>query len=394
MEYLHGGDIYTYEGMIDFSVNINPFGPDDKVLEAVQRAAAHIGEYPDSRCRKLRSALAGQHGIPEDMLIFGNGAAELIFSVVFAEHPRKALLTAPSFTEYAQALKAAGCEIVYHYLKEDDRFQLTEGYMEELTDDVDMIFLCTPDNPSGQVIDMPLLRRIVDRCGECGIRVVIDECFYEFLEHPEDILSVEAILDKPWVLLLRAFTKMHAVPGLRLGYGISSDRALLERMEGVTQPWNVSVAAQAAGLAALSSAGRAGMTRDYVARERRRMELELDRIGITYCPSAVNYILMYSDYDLSTLLKERGILIRDCSNYEGLKKGYYRTAVKTHDENTVLLKALQEICGQASRCRDKEETKHGEMHYDTRHNVQCGEEHTGRRPVQDIRPGRPEDGAI
>ena len=81
------------------------------------------------------------------------------------------------------------------------------------------------------------------------------------------------------------------------------------------------------------------------------MELELDRIGITYYPSAVNYILMYSDYDLSSLLKERGILIRDCSNYEGLKKGYYRTAVKTHDENNVLLKALQEICGQASRCR-------------------------------------------
>lgn len=349
MDYLHGGDIYTYEGMIDFSVNVNPFGPDDKVLEAVRKASAHIGEYPDSRCRKLRSALAGKHGIPEDMLIFGNGAAELIFSVVFAERPQKALLTAPSFAEYAQALKAAGCETAYHYLREEDSFRLTEGYVDQLTEDVDMIFLCTPDNPTGQVADMPLLHRIVDRCGELGIRVVIDECFYEFLEHPEDILSVEAILDKPWVLLIRAFTKMHAVPGLRLGYGISADRELLERMEGVTQPWNVSVAAQAAGLAALSSAGRVRMTREYVALERRRVEQELEQIGITYYPSAVNYILMYCGYDLFPLLKEKNILIRDCSNYEGLQNGYYRAAVKTHDENTILLQALRDICGQASQ---------------------------------------------
>ena len=109
MEYIHGGDIYTYEGMTDFSVNINPFGPSVQVLEAVRTEAAHIGAYPDSRCRKLRSALAERYGISEENFIFGNGAAELIFSAVFAGRPRRAVLTAPSFAEYAMALEAAGC---------------------------------------------------------------------------------------------------------------------------------------------------------------------------------------------------------------------------------------------------------------------------------------------
>lgn len=344
MEYIHGGDIYTYEGMTDFSVNINPFGPSGQVLEAVRTEAAHIGAYPDSRCRKLRSALSERYGISEENFIFGNGAAELIFSAVFAGRPRRAVLTAPSFAEYAMALEAAGCEVVYHYVGEEESFRLTERYMEELTEDVDMIFLCSPDNPSGQVIDLPLLDRIIGRCGELGIRAVIDQCFCEFLEWSYSILPVEAVLDKPWVLLLRAFTKMHAMPGLRLGYGICSDRAFLEKMELVTQPWNVSVPAQAAGLAALSETERVQRTRAYVARERRRIEKELEHMGITYYPSAVNYILLYSRYDLSALLKEHNILIRDCSNYEGLRKGYYRIAVKMRKENDMLLKALREIC--------------------------------------------------
>lgn len=351
MDYVHGGDIYTYEGMIDFSANINPFGPSTKVKEAAASSAELIGVYPDSRSGKLRKALAEKEGIDGEMLVFGNGAADLIFSVVFAERPRKAVLTAPSFSEYAQALTAADCEIVYHYLREEEDFRLGEDYLDKLTEDVDMVFLCSPDNPTGSTVDKALLLRIIQRCKEQRIRLVLDECFYEFQENTEDILSAKEALEAEEVFLMRAFTKMYAMPGLRLGYGICADRGLLERLASVRQPWSVSVAAQEAGLAALLEPKRAEMTRLFVSEERKMMEKELGRIGVRYFPSSANYMLLKSNYDLFERLKEYKILIRDCSNYEGLRKGYYRTAIKGSSENRQLLSALKKIyssgCGTA-----------------------------------------------
>lgn len=343
MDYVHGGDIYTYEGMLDFSANINPFGPSRKVKEAVASSAESIGVYPDSRSGKLRKALAEKENIDGEMLVFGNGAADLIFSVVFAERPRKAVLTAPSFSEYAQALKAAGCEIVYHYLKEEEDFQLGEDYLDKLTEDTDLIFLCSPDNPTGQTVEKGLLLQIIQRCKEHRIRLVLDECFYEFQENTKDILSAKEALETKEVFLMRAFTKMYAMPGLRLGYGISSDRDFLERLAYVRQPWSVSVTAQTAGLAALKEPERAEMTRLFVSEERKMMEKELGRIGVRYFPSSANYMLLKSNYDLFERLKEYNILIRDCSNYEGLRKGFYRTAIKGSSENRQLLSALEKI---------------------------------------------------
>lgn len=343
MDYMHGGDIYTYEGMIDFSANINPFGPSRKVKEAAALSSEWIGVYPDSRLSRLRKALAEKEDIDGELLVFGNGAADLIFSIVFAERPRKAVLTAPSFSEYAQALKAAGCKIVYHYLKEEENFRLTEEYLDQLTEDTDMVFLCSPDNPTGQTVDRELLQEIIQRCQERHIRLVLDECFYEFQEDQTGILSAKEALETKEVFLMRAFTKMHAMPGLRLGYGISSDRGLLEKLCAVRQPWSVSVTAQEAGLAALTEPERVEMTRCFVSEERKMMEKELGRIGVRYFPSSANYMLLKSKYDLFELLKEQHILIRDCSNYEGLKKGYYRIAVKSSSENRQLLSALEEI---------------------------------------------------
>lgn len=343
MEYMHGGDIYTYEGMLDFSANINPFGPSPGVMDAVAASARKIGAYPDNRCRRLRDAVSQAEGVSKDSIVFGNGAAELIFSLVFAKRPKKAVLTAPSFLEYAQALHAVECEIVYHRLKEEEGFHLGEDYLEKLNEDVDMAFLCSPDNPTGQVIRKDLLRKIIQKCKEYHILLVLDECFYEFLEDQEDVLTPKEALESPCVFLMRAFTKMYAMPGLRLGYGFSADEGLLERLSLVRQPWSVSVAAQEAGLAALSEADRVERTRAFVKEERRWMEERLDQIGVKHFPSAANYILLRSSYDLSQRLKEKKILIRDCSNYEGLEKGYYRTAVKLRSENEQLLEALEEI---------------------------------------------------
>lgn len=343
-EQIHGGNIYSHEGVLDFSANINPFGISESVREAAIKGIYEADHYPDPICGKLRKALSEKLNLSPDLFAFGNGAADLIFSVVLAEKPRKAVLTAPCFSEYAQALKAVGCEIDYYYLCREHDFRLDEDYLEKLTEDVNLIFLCSPDNPSGQVIARDLFEKILRKCEMYGIRVLLDECFYEFLDPGERTCKISCIQKCPLLVLLRAFTKMHGIPGLRLGYLICADRAFLGRLSSVRQPWSVSAAASYAGTAALAEDERVERTRQYVAGERLFLERELEKLNIFYVPSKANYILFYSPHDLYALLLKKKILIRDCRDYEGLEPGYYRIAVRTREENRKLIDALREIC--------------------------------------------------
>lgn len=343
MEYQHGGDVYTYKGMTDFSANINPLGPGSAVIQAAHDAVARIGQYPDARCTKLRKALAKKLRTDGEFLIFGNGAAELIFTLVMAERPKKAVLLAPSFLEYKQALLAVDCEILYFPLREAEEFQLTEEYLECLTKDTDIIFLCSPGNPVGNVIGRELLIRILRRCREKKIRMVMDECFYEFLDAWEEATLERQVKDYPNLFILRAFTKMYAIPGLRLGYGICSDKKLIQAMERMRQPWSVSVVAQEAGVAAVGDAHHPVRTREYIRKEREWMEAQLEEIGVRYYKPWANYFFVKSEFELREKLLECGILIRDCRNYDGLEKGYYRFAIRNHRDNERLLKELGRI---------------------------------------------------
>ena len=344
MEYQHGGDVYTYEGMLDFSANINPLGAGSAVIEAAHGAIERITQYPDAGCRRLQRALAKRLEVDEDFLIFGNGGAELIFALVMAERPKKALLLAPSFTEYRQALLAVDCEIILFPLKESSGFELREEYLESLTEDIDMIFLCSPSNPVGNVISQTLLLRILERCKEKEIRMVMDECFYEFLDSWEEHTLQHKIGEYPQLFILRAFTKMYGMPGLRLGYGICCDLGLTKRMERMRQPWSVSVVAQEAGEAAVRDTAHPVRTREYIRQERKWLTGKLTELGIRYYPPSANYIFVRSEIDLYEELKKYGILIRDCSNYDGLDRGFYRFAVKKRQENVRLVDALRRIC--------------------------------------------------
>lgn len=343
MEYQHGGDVYTYDGMIDFSANINPLGPGTPVVQAAHDAIARMTQYPDARCIRLRNALAEALQTDGEFLIFGNGGAELIFTLVMAERPKKAVLLAPSFLEYRQALMAVDCEIILFPLYESDEFQLKEDYLECLEEGIDMIFLCSPGNPVGNVIGRELLLKILKRCGEKGIRMVMDECFYEFLDSCEEATLKNQAAEYPNLFILQAFTKMYAMPGLRLGYGICSDLNLIRTMERMRQPWSVSVVAQEAGVAAVKDFMHPVQTRDYIRKERGWMVEQLEEIHVRYFKPCANYIFIKSEFDLKEELLKCGILIRDCSNYDGLGRGYYRFAVRNHQDNQKLLEELRRI---------------------------------------------------
>lgn len=340
MKYEHGGDIYSYPQLVDFSANINPFGTPDEVVEAIKKAAEHVAPYPDFSCRKLRDAIAKMEGIMSEKVLCGNGAADLIYRFVGAIKPKKALLAVPCFSEYEQALKSVGCQVKYYTL--DQRtFTLTEEFLEALTEELDMICLCTPNNPTGISIPNHLLEKIIKRCKEKNIAFLLDECFMEFVEEEKQFLPYKDREPYDKMFTLRAFTKMYGLAGIRLGYGFCEDGQLLEQMQLCGPPWNVSTVAQEAGIAALGLTDFPKKIRCYIEQQKEYLYTELKQMNLTVWQSDANYLFFKAEKQLKEKLIKQGFLIRDCSNYVGLQDGYYRIAVKTEEENKKLIQALK-----------------------------------------------------
>lgn len=352
---IHGGDIYSakekgIEDVLDFSANINPKGLPERVKQAIIDGIGSCVNYPDPLCRELTSAISDFEGIDREYIICGNGAADIIFRFALALKPKKALVLAPTFAEYEIALDTVECETVHFELREEEDFQVKEKYLEELDSSYDVIFLCNPNNPTGQLISKVLLEKVLKICVEKNIIMVLDECFIEFVENDEQYTMKSYIEKCKNLFILKAFTKSYAMPGLRLGYGLSSHKELLRKITDMGQPWAVSVPAQIAGVQALKEKEYLEESLKEIRIERQYLVAELNKLGIKNYNPAANYIFIKIDetsrYEISTFkdkLLKKGIIIRDCSNYIGLREGYYRIAVKSHHANERLIDALKSI---------------------------------------------------
>ena len=336
----HGGDIYSHDILLDLSSNMNPAGTPNAVKAAVRASADSCAEYPDPYCRELRKAISGREEVPDDCIICGNGAAEMIYAYAYSlPNENRALVISPTFSEYEDALKAAGITVDNYLLSETDGFRLTEGILKEDLSAYCAVFLCTPNNPTGITVDPGLLEEIAGT----GVRLFCDMCFLDLTEDPGRYGIPSFIERYPNVTVLKAFTKSFSMAGLRLGYAMTSDSELLEEMSSKTQCWNVSSVAQQAGIAALDCDGWLRESVRMAGKERARLKDELSSLGIKVWSSEANYLLLRTDKDLYGEMIRRRILIRDCSNYTGLERGYYRIAVKTAQENDIFLTALKEI---------------------------------------------------
>ncbi len=338
----HGGDLAGFVekyGMepLDFSVNTNPLGMPKAAMQAAIKALDHAGSYPDPLCRELRRAIGRHDGVDDAHVLCGNGAADLIWRLARVRQPKAALLTAPSFSEYAQALGGVGCRIEHYLLRAEEDFCVREDILAQITDETDMLFLCEPGNPTGQVTERGLLLRILQRCAETGTLLVLDECFNGFLEHPEEHTMMHLVRKYPNLFILKAFTKFYALAGLRLGYCVCTDARLLASLRAAEQPWAVSGVAQAAGVAALSDISYPEKTRRLVAAKGQWLKGQIAACGCTVYGSRANYIFFRApDVALHEKLAWQGVLIRDCANYPGLQPGYYRAAVRGRTENEKL----------------------------------------------------------
>lgn len=348
MRLVHGGDWAGYRAefgcdALDFSANVSPLGLPAGVAAAITNALPTADRYPDPLCRELRAALAGAEGVPADWILCGNGAADLIFRLALAVRPRRALLPAPTFAEYEAALQTVGCAVQRVFLREENEFAVTEEFIDAVTPETDIVFLCQPNNPTGQVTPPALVERLVRRCAECGAVLVVDECFLDFLPDRDAWTAKQLLHDAPQLVILKAFTKLYAMAGVRLGYALCGDAALLEKMRGAGQPWAVSSLAQAAGLAALQETAYAGAVRALIAEQRPRMAAGLRALGLRVMDGQANYLLFRATPDFGEKLRRRGAVVRSCANYPGLDAAWYRTAVRTAEENTRLLQIMGEI---------------------------------------------------
>ena len=350
----HGGDIYTLaqqlgvkpEEILDVSANVTPFGTPAQVVKAMQEAASQCAPYPDPASRELCQAIGQREGVPAQWVLCGSGASDCILRLMLAIRPQKALVLAPTFSEYEKALALVGAKTSYLPLWEEDNFGVTPSTFSVPLDGVELVALCSPNNPTGQAIPREILLPFLRRCRDQGITVLLDACFSDFMTHPQEAEVTDCLESFPNLVILKAFTKMYGMAGVRLGYCLCSDANLLERMSQMGQHWPVSTLAQAAGLAALSLEGYAQRTAEFIAGERDFLRLGLAGMGLKVYPSQVNYLLFFSkELDLAKRLRPYGILLRDCSNYPGLGAGFYRTAVKTRPESERLLCALAEVLG-------------------------------------------------
>ena len=343
----HGGDIYTTPVKLDFSANINPLGTPPRVIEAMKEALCSVSFYPDPYCRKAIDAISNHENVSQDQIILGNGAAELIYSYCQAVRPGKALIPVPCFSEYLKVLENHACHILYHLLTPQDNFVLDRNILQVISENhPDVLILITPNNPTGMTIEKKLLEEIIQLCAHLDIRLFIDECFTDLIY--TNFSGIDYIKRYKNIFVLKALTKTYALPGVRIGYGITADTALLYKMSESVQPWNVSVPAQAAVPAAFQEVEYLDTARKIIANEREWLFDQLRLFGFLVYPSAANFLLFQAPDDLDRKLAKEGILIRNCSNFTGLGPGWFRIAVRLHKENLLLFQTIAKIMSERS----------------------------------------------
>lgn len=352
---VHGADInsatelYGLEAdkIIDFSSNINPFIVDsmDKIVAA---GVGSLQKYPDIKYRRLRKNISDYLGVDDSQVIPGNGATEIIYLLMRNLRGRLAIIN-PTFSEYRKGAEIAGLSVVDFVMdwKKDFKLDLDEIYRRK--DEFDSIFICNPNNPDGSVREIKKLLEFAEKEGKL---LIVDETFIEFADSEKDRSLVNMVEKSKNLFIIRAVTKFFGIPGIRLGYGISSNRELLQKMYDEKEPWTINSFADSASDFIFKEEEYIRKSKEYFSKERVCMINEINKIdGIKAFNSDANFILVRFEnrnvLDVKeNLLKRAGLLIRDASNFIGLDSGFARVAIKNHEQNTVLVDALRSVLGE------------------------------------------------
>ncbi|MFA5572201.1 MAG: threonine-phosphate decarboxylase CobD [Candidatus Bathyarchaeia archaeon] len=353
---VHGAEVYgaaeetgfKAEEILDFSSSVNPLGPSQKALDAIINAFDRIEAYPDSNSNTLRQTLADHFGnINKENIIVGNGSTELmyLFAETFLKKGEKALMAAPTFSEYERAVRKTGESVKFVRLNNDFQIE-AETFRRDMTG-CKLLFLCNPNNPTSKLIPEEVLTEILDAALSQDILVFLDEDFLEFVEQERNITMISKIYEYPNLFVLRSFTKIFGLTGLRCGYGIAN-KEIVDLMLCAKIPWNVNCLAQPAAIAALKDEQHLKLTHELINQEKAWLNKELGQFrGFNFSAPDANFFFIdirdtnFTANAIKHRMLKQGILIRDCSSFVGLNEFYIRVAIKTHEENLRLINAFK-----------------------------------------------------
>lgn len=330
------------EEILDFSANLNPFGPPQQVRKALARA--DISSYPDSRSFRLRKALAEKLGLEIDNIIAGSGSTEImrLAALAFFKAGDKALIVGPAFGEYEAACRIAGAEAIKYTLRAEDSFNIRVSELRKTMEKTSPagLFMANPGNPTGCYYSRDLVEKLIDLCKDTLF--VLDEAYISFVEPAETRWHSLDLIKNNRLLILRSMTKDYALAGLRLGYGIAG-KEIIAALQRICPPWNVNVMAQEAGLCAIKSDSYLAKSLDKIRKERAYLIEGLKALGMSPLASSANFFLIKTGSGARwrrELLRKK-ILVRDCASF-GLPE-YIRISVRKRDECDRLLAAMREV---------------------------------------------------
>lgn len=355
-DHFHGSDLEKIESIYgikkenitSFSANVNPLGISQKLKEELSTHIDCITTYPDREYCNLRKCMANYVGTEPENIIVGNGSTELISLFIQIEHPRKALILGPTYSEYEREVALGGGTTLYYPLKEENSFRLdTDHFTSKLDDSLDLLILCNPNNPTSSCISIDDMRKILDVCKEHDIYVMVDETYIEFVDDVAHTSAVPLTAYYNNIIILRGTSKFFAAPGLRLGYAITGNEDLLRNMNQRKNPWTINSLAVIAGELMFQDKDYITATRDLVLSERQRMyELfQASERFRPYKPTANFMLLRIMDDDLTSqdlfdrAIRE-GMMIRDCSTFPFLNDKFIRFCFMKPEDNDRLAECL------------------------------------------------------
>lgn len=373
MSNIHGGNIFKFaheqriepHEVIDFSANINPLGPSQRGLSALEAQLRYISHYPDATNDDVLNAIADTYGVSKDQIVVGNGAAELLYAICRLPGYTGAFVPAPGFSEYKEALEASGIPVrdIYYRPREDDNgkpyfevpYLALETFAAELKgqDGRIIVFLGNPNNPDGTLLDKNHIRTVASMLKDANSLLVIDESFIDFVGNDtlqDNEYSMRSLVNEfDNIIVVHSFTKFYAVPGLRIGAAFSNSQ-IIDQLNTFIPTWSVNTLAQAYTESTLNDVEYVNRTKQVLREEQHYMYNALDAItGITVYPPSANFILFHIEQEgvtadsINEALKKHKMIVRNCDSYMGLNSQWVRVAIKDHDNNVRLVETLTDI---------------------------------------------------
>lgn len=358
-QHFHGSDLEAITNyynipstdIINFAGNVNPLGTSTTVLDRLKNKLTMISAYPDRNYTSLKKAISEYTSAKKDHILVGSGSTELISLGIAHIKAKKALILGPTYSEYERELNLCGCSLSHYNIPlSKDLSSSVPDILTTLSKGYDFLIICNPNNPTGSAWTTRELSYILDYCHKQHIFVMIDETYIEFASTVETYSSIPLCSNHDNLLVLRGFSKFFATPGIRLGYGITSNSSLIDSIHTYQNPWSVNTLGAYAGELMLQDIRYMSTTRELILSERNRMYDKIDKLDIFQAyQSESNFILVkiltdtLTSYDVFETCIKNGLFIRDCKSFFGNTGEFVRFCIMNPEDNDRLLEVFKDL---------------------------------------------------